>query len=87
MNPPHMETEHQPPHPSREVEITFDDNPVSIAEGTYKVSQLKELFNVPAEYVLNEVVDGVLKALPNERSVHIKGGEVFVSQVPQGGSS
>lgn len=74
-------------HHERLVTITLDSVPRTIEEGVYKVAELKTKFSVPAEYELDEVVNSEFKPLNNERSVHIKGGEVFVSHVPQGGSA
>jgi len=70
------------------VSITVDGDAKEIPDGVYKVSDLKTRYGIPAEYVLNEVTkDGTFKPLNDERSVHIQGGEKFVSQLPQGGSS
>jgi hypothetical protein len=70
------------------VQVTLDENIVVIADGVYKTPELKSLLGIPAEYVLNEVdKHGTLRPLADERSLHVKGGETFVSQVPQGGSS
>lgn len=74
-------------HHGQLVTITLDSVPRTIEEGVYKVAELKTKFSIPAEYELDEVVNGEFKPLNNERSVHIKGGEVFVSHVPQGGSA
>lgn len=71
-----------------EVTIKVDGDDRSIAEGVYKVSTLKSTFGIPADYEFDEVTkDGEFKPLNDERSVHIRGGEVFVSHVRQGGSS
>lgn len=78
------ETKHQQ---GQLVTITLDSVPRTIEEGVYKLAELKTKFSIPVEYELDVVVNGEFKPLDNERSVHIKGGEVFVSHVPQGGSA
>jgi hypothetical protein len=69
------------------VTITLDSVSRTIDQGVYKVAELKTKFSIPADYELDEVVNGEFKPLNNERSIHIKGGEVFVSHVPQGGAA
>lgn len=70
------------------VTISVDGVSRDIPDGVYKVSDLKSRFEIPAEYILNEVTkDGTFRPLNDERSVHIQGGEKLVSQLPQGGSS
>ena len=74
-------------HHGQLVTITLDSVPRTIEEGVYKVAEIKTKFSIPAEYELDVVVNGEFKPLNNERSIHIKGGEVFVSHVPQGGAA
>jgi hypothetical protein len=70
------------------VQVSVDDRAVDIADGVYKTPELKLRLSIPAEYVLNEVdKHGTLRPLTEERSLHVMGGEIFVSQLPQGGSS
>lgn len=70
------------------VHVSVDGGAVDIADGVYKTHELKSLFSIPAEYVLNEVdKHGTLRPLTEERSLHVTGEEIFVSQLPQGGSS
>lgn len=69
------------------VTITLDSVEKTMEDGVYKVAEFKKKFGIPDEYELDEVVNGEFKPLNNERSIHIKGGEVFVSHVPQGGSA
>ncbi len=73
--------------PGEEVTINVDGTERLIDEGVYKVRDLKALYDIPVDYELDEVVNGDFKPLNDERSLHIKGGEVFVSHVRQGGSS
>jgi hypothetical protein len=77
-------TQHQHGDPVT-IEINGDDR--TVPDGVYKITEIKALLGVPSEYVLNLVEEGRFQELPDERSLHIKGGEKFVSQPPQGGSS
>jgi len=74
-----------PPH--HKVEISIDGNPYKVKRGKHTVAQLKEIGHVPAEYVLEELVEGKLDPLKDNATVHIKGGEVFISHVKDGTSS
>jgi hypothetical protein len=69
------------------VTISVDGVERQIARGKYGVSELKAAVNVPATYELDQVVDGEFKALADDGTVHVKGGEAFVSHVRRGGSS
>lgn len=75
------------PPDSNLVKITLDGQVREIAEGVYKVQELKARYGVPPDYELDEVVRGEFKHLNDERSIHIMGGEVFISHVRQGSSS
>jgi hypothetical protein len=76
-----------PPSGGTLVTITFDGQVRQLAEGVYKVQDLKLLYGVPPDYELDEVQHGEFKPLNDERSIHIKGGEIFVSHVRQGSSA
>ena len=80
---------HPPGHPpgGTLVTISLDGQERRLAEGVYKVHELKAMYGVPPDYELDEVVRGEFKHLNDERSIHIKGGEVFVSHVRQGSSA
>jgi len=69
------------------VTITLDGQEHQLKEGVYKIQGLKVMYGVPLDYELDEVVHGEFKPLNDERSIHIKGGEVLVSHVRQGSSS
>ncbi|WP_027483928.1 hypothetical protein [Rhodanobacter sp. OR87] len=69
------------------VAITLDGQERLLQEGGYKVQELKVMYGVPLDYELDEVVHGEFKPLNDERSIHIKGGEILVSHVRQGSSS
>jgi hypothetical protein len=51
------------------------------------VSEFKVEVGVASDLELDQVVDGVFQPLDDNAEVHIKGGEVFISHVRQGGSS
>ena len=69
------------------VTISVDGVEHAIPDGVYKVSELKHRYGIPPDYELDLVEDAEFKPLNDDRSLHIKGGEVFVSHVRQGGSS
>lgn len=69
------------------VQVTVDGKPKTIQAGTYTVAELKRVLGVDPSRVLDEVICGEFKELPDNGAVHIKGGEVFVSHVRQGQSS
>ena len=72
--------------PDHKVKITIDGNPYEVKRGQHSVSQLKAIGHVPADYELEEIIDGKLDPLKDDATVHIKGGEEFVSH-PKGGKS
>lgn len=76
-----------PDHGKDKVTVTVDGNQRQIHRGSYVVAELKAALDVDPARVLNEVIDGEFKPLDDTKRITIKGGEVFVSQVPQGGSS
>ena len=93
-------TEHTEEHESHHLEhgeghhkghklvvVTIDGKPKHIERGEYMVSELKKLLEVDASRALDEVVHGEFKPLDDSARIHIKGGEVFVSHVRDGGSS
>jgi hypothetical protein len=69
------------------VQVTIDNKPKTIQAGTYTVTKLKEVLGVDPSRVLDEVIGGEFKELPDNGTVHIKGCEIFVSHVRQGQSS
>jgi Multiubiquitin len=71
----------------RLVDIVVDTKPMKIQAGYYIVSVLKEKTGVAADRVLDQVIHGEFKELPDHDRVHIQGGEVFVSHVRRGQSS
>ena len=73
--------------PDHKVKITIDSKPYELKRGPYSVVQLKAIGHVPPEYDLDELVDGELKELKDDATVHIKGGEEFISHPKKGKSS
>lgn len=70
------------------VQVTIDGpHHKTIQAGTYTVSDLKRVLGVDPSRVLDEVICGEFKELSDNGTVHIKGGEIFVSHVRQGRSS
>ncbi len=74
-------------HPQKKVRVTVDGKPHEVRPGTYVVSEFKKEVKVDPSLELDQVIDGQFVPLDNTASIEIKGGEVFVSHVPQGGSS
>ncbi len=77
----------KPGHKEHDVEITVNSKPISVPKGKYVVSDFKELVGIPAEYELDQVVNGQFEPLEDTSDIHIKGGEEFVGHVRQGGSA
>jgi len=69
------------------VQVTIDGKHTRIQAGTYPVAELKRVLGVDPSRVLDEIIGGEFKELPDNGTVHIKGGEIFVSHVRQGQSS
>lgn len=74
-------------HDHKLVAVTIDGTTKHIERGEYVVSELKKLLGVDASRALDEVVHGEFKPLDDSACIHIKGGEIFVSHVRDGGSS
>ena len=69
------------------VQVTIDGKHKTIQAGTYTVAELKRLLAVDPSRVLDVVICGEFKELPDDGTVHVKGGEIFISHVRQGQSS
>ena len=74
-------------HNDKLVTITVDGKPVRLEKGPYDLDEFKTKVGVDRAKDVDQLVDGAFVALDPHKKVHIKGGEVFVSHVPQGGSS
>lgn len=73
--------------PPKKVEVTVDGHKREVRPGSWLVADFKREVKVDASLELDQVIDGKFTALDNSATIQIKGHEVFVSHVPQGGSS
>jgi|SRR5665213_4598102 len=70
-----------------EVKITINNKEYKVHPGINTVVELKHRADIQVTDELEEVREGVLVPLPNDGSVDIRGGEVFVSHPRDGHSS
>jgi hypothetical protein len=77
----------KPDHPPKKVVVTVDGKEHHVRPGTYSVAEFKREVKVDLSLDLDQVINGVLTPVPNDSTIEIKGGEVFISHQPQGGSS
>ena len=75
------------PHGHQFVTITVDNVEYEIHRGHQTVVEIKNLAGVSLADELNQIVEGEVVKLPDDGSVVIKGGEVFVSQPASGGAA
>ncbi|MBL8799388.1 MAG: hypothetical protein JNM56_36230 [Planctomycetia bacterium] len=69
------------------VTIHVNNEEVFLHPGRYAVATLKKLAGVPLADDLDELVECQLKPVPDDATVHIRGCEIFVSHIKDGGSS
>lgn len=69
------------------VTVELNGTGKQIKAGTYTGRSLRLALGVPLEYELEEVVRGEFKPIANDATVHIKGGETFVSHAGHGRAS
>lgn len=69
------------------VNITVNDTSFSIHRGKQTVVTIKTVGEVPLNHALEQVIDGQIVPLDDNGSVVIKGGEVFISHIKDGGSA
>ncbi len=74
-------------HSQELVTITVDTKPYKIHRGRQTVADIKKLAAVPLAFELEQLVDGKLTPVPDDGSVTVKGGEVFLSHPKDGGAS
>jgi len=72
---------------NKEVKVTVDGKEKEVAPGSYVVSVFKSKVGVDAAKVLEQLINGKFEPLDDTATITIKGGEVFTSHVPRGGSS
>lgn len=70
-----------------EVPIFINEVRYEVKRGNHTVTSLKTLAGIPLANELQELVDGKLKPLDDNGTVHIKGCEKFFSTVRKGQSS
>ena len=75
------------PQPGPNVTVTVDTKPKVVHRGSWIVAEFKKEVGVDETRELDQVIDGEFKPLADKDRITIKGGEVFVSHVPKGGSS
>jgi hypothetical protein len=76
-----------PTEDRKDVKIKINGVDYPIERGRHSVAQIKTLGHVALADELEQVIDGKLHPLPDDGSIEIKGGEVFVSHPRSGGSS
>ena len=78
---------HRDPQTGPSVTITINSEEHDIHRGRQTVVAIKQLGGVPLADDLDQLIDGQLVHLPDDGSVTIKGEEIFVSHVKDGGAS
>lgn len=80
--------EDRPPHnPHEEVSVTVDGEVKHLKKGHYTLPEFKATVHIAPDLEVDQVVDGTFLPLDDNAVLHIKGGEIFISHVKQGGSS
>ncbi len=74
-------------HRNDVVEIKVNDIFKEIHRGRRTVIEIKTIGGVPLNYMLEEIIDGKITELPDDSSIVIKGGEVFIGHTKDGASS
>jgi len=69
------------------VTVKIDDKSFRIASGSYLGSDLKKIGSVPAEYELEQIIEGQILPIADDQTVIIKGDEKFISHPRDGQSS
>jgi hypothetical protein len=69
------------------VTIHVNNEEVFLHPGYYAVATLKKLAGVPLADDLDELVECKLTPVADDATLHIRGCEIFVSHVKDGGSS
>ena len=74
-------------HGNSFVNITINDTERSIHRGRQTVVEIKAVGEVTLNHELEQIIDGKFVPLEDNGSVVIKGGEVFISHIKNGGSA
>ena len=69
------------------VTITVNDVQREIHRGRQSVSEIKQIGEVPLNYMLEQLIEGKLTQLDDNGSVVIKGEEIFIGHIKDGASS
>jgi hypothetical protein len=69
------------------VDIYVDNKRVVLHPGHYDVPTLKKLSGVPKADDLDQLIDSKLKPIPDDATIHIRGCEIFIAHIKEGGSS
>ena len=69
------------------VSITINDVDKEIHRGRKTVEEIKKIGGVSLNHMLEQVINRKLTPLDDNSSVVIKGGEIFVSHIKDGGSA
>jgi hypothetical protein len=84
----HGQHEGHEPHPRcHTVDIYVDNKKVVLHPGRYDVTTLKKLAGVPQADDLDQLVACKLEPIRDDATVHIRGCEIFIAHVKDGGSS
>lgn len=74
-------------HEPHEVTVRVDGKEVTLPAGDYRVSDLKKLLGISADYDLDYIKHGVFELLPDDSMFDLRHREEFVSHVRTGSSS
>lgn len=86
-NQAHHEREQNNSKQKNLIEISLNGNAVTLEQGKYVVSALKQLLSVPADYELDIIHDGEFKPLADDDEVSVHKNLELISHVRRGGSS
>ena len=75
------------PQPGPIVTITVNNQPKQIHRGRQTVVEIKNVGGVPLAEELEQLINNKLTPLRDDGAVTIKGDEVFISHVRDGGSA
>lgn len=87
MNDQNKDHSHNNDHGNSFVSITINDIERSIHRGRQTVVEIKTVGEVPLNHALEQIIYSQIIPLEDNGSVVIKGDEVFVSHIKDGGSS
>ena len=67
--------------------VVVNNQRVYIHVGEYAVATVKKLAGVPLADDLDQLIDSTLKPVCDDATLHLRGCEIFISHVKDGGSS